>query len=145
MISITDIRYGWAVLNIGYCSFDVSYLTNLVGEIDWLLNLDEQNDEIECKKSYFEGEGQGDLTLVSYLTYGNIDDWCDKSDYIINIVWQRLYCGSPEGESYTILKFSYKKFKEEWLKLKENIKEDYIKNFVCPQTKEEYEEALAEY
>ena len=87
MISITDIRYGWAVLNIGYCSFDVSYLTNLVGEIDWLLNLDEQNDEIECKKSYFEGEGQGDLTLVSYLTYGNIDDLCDKSDYIINIVW----------------------------------------------------------
>ena len=145
MISITDIRYGWAVLNIGYCSFDVSYLTNLVGEIDWLLNLDEQNDEIECKKSYFEGEGQGDLTLVSYLTYGNIDDCCDKSDYIINIVWQRLYCGSPEEESYTILKFPYKKFKEEWLKLKDNIKEDYIKNFVCPQTKEEYEEALAEY
>ena len=145
MISVIDIRYGWAVLNIGYCSFDVSYLTNLVGEIDWLLNLDEQNDEIECKKSYFEGEGQGDLTLVSYLTYGNVDDQCNKSDYIINIVWQRLYCGSPEEESSTILKFPYKKFKEEWLKLKEDIKEDYIKNFVCPQTKEEYEEALAEY
>ena len=143
MISITDIRYGWAVLNIGYCSFDVSYLSNLVGEVDWLLDLNVDSDETDCRKSYFEGEGQGDLTLISYLTYGDIGE--NEYDFIINIVWQRLYCGSPEGESYTILKFPYKKIKEEWLKLKEDIKEDYIKNFVCPQTKEEYEEALAEY
>lgn len=145
MINITDIQYGWAVLNIGYCSFEVSYLTNLVGEIDWLLDLDEQRDEVECRKSYFEGEGQGDLTLVSYLTYGDVDDWCDKPDYIINIVWQRLYCNPLEEESHTILKFPYKKFKEAWLKLKEDIKEEYIKNFVCPQDEEEYKEALAEY
>lgn len=143
MISITDIKFGWAMLNIGYCSFCVSYLTNLVGEIDWLLDLDEQRDEVECRKSYFEGESQGDLTLISYLTFGDIGE--EKPDYILNIVWQRIYCGIPEGESHTVLKFPYKKFKKEWLEFKEFIKEEYIKNFVCPQDKEEYEEAVAEY
>lgn len=145
MINITDIEHGWATLHIGYCSFDVSYLTNLVGEIDWLLGLDKSNDEADCKKSYFEGEGQGDLTLISYLTYDNVSDEEKKYDYILNIVWQRLYCSKLGDNGFTILKFPFKEFKEEWLELKENIKENYIKNFVCPQDEEEYQEALAEY
>lgn len=143
MISVTDIKYGWAFLNIGYCSFEVSYLTNLVGEIDWLLDLDIYSDEVDCKKSYFEGEGKGDLTLISYLTFGDIGE--DKPGYILNIVWQRLYCGEQEGNCFTILRFPYDKFKKEWLEEKENIKENYIKNFVCPQDEDEYQEALAEY
>lgn len=143
MISITDIKYGWAILNIGYCNFCVSYLTNLVGEIDWLLDLDIYSDEIDCRKSYFEGEGQGDLTLIAYLTYGDIGE--KEYGYILNILWQRLYCDEQEENSFTLLKFPYQKFKEEWLKVKEEIKENYIKNFVCPQDEEEYQEALAEY
>lgn len=142
MISITDIKYGWAILNIGYCSFEVSYLTNLVGEIDWLLDLDMARDETECRKSYFEGEGQGDLTLISYLTFGDVGE--KEPDYILNLVWQRVYCEAEEN-SFTVMKFPFRKFKEEWLSLKEEMKEIYIRNFVCPQDDEEYQEALAEY
>ena len=140
MINISDIKHGWAKLSIGYCSFWPSYLSDVVAEIDCLLDLDE-DDYSECRKTYLEGEWAGDLVLVTYLTFESLGG--RKADYILNIVWKRLYAGNYEGE--TILKFPFKEFKAEWEELKAEIKEDYIKDFIMPQTEEEYEAALEEY
>lgn len=140
MINISNIRYGWAQLQIGYCSFWPSYLSDVVAEIDCLLDLDE-DDCSECRKIYLEGETAGDLILVSYVTFESLKG--EKSDFILNIVWKRIYAGNYDGE--TILKFPFKEFKTEWEELKAEIKEDYIKDFIMPQTEEEYEAALEEY
>lgn len=144
MINIDNIGSGWAELHIGSCSFDVSYLSNLVGEIDWLINLDENNSEADCKKSYLEGEGHGDLTLISYLTFDDIGEKEQCFDYVINIVWQRLY-GKQENGSFALLKFPYKEFVKEWNDLKLKMKDEYIRNFVCVQDEREYEEAESNY
>ena len=140
MINIYDIEHGWATLEIGYCSFIVSYLSNLKGEIDYLLDLSESEDISSCRKIVLEGESAGDLVLVSYLTYGKIND---KYEYILNIVWQRAYSGKEDF--ITNMKFSYKDFKKEWKILTDAIKFLYINNFVMPSDIEEYEEELRIY
>ena len=140
MINVYGIEHGWATLEIGYCSFIVSYLSNLKGEIDYLLDLSESEDISSCRKIVLEGESAGDLALVSYLTYGKIND---KYEYILNIVWQRIYSGNEDF--ITNMKFSYKDFKKEWKNLSDCMKTTYLYNFVCPQDDEEYEEALRIY
>lgn len=134
MINITDIKYGWATLHIGFCSFDCSYLTDIRASLDKLLvfkNADSVN------KIIVEGEGQGDLSLVAHLTFEDINDYLktseqlsddDRYDYVINIFWQRLY--SRESNSVCLLKFPYKKFVDEWLRVKKEIKESYEKDFM---------------
>ena len=143
MINIIDIQYGWATLNIGYCSFDVSYLSDSKEEIEYLLSLDVDMYEGESRKVYLEGESQGDLTLISYLTFGCINP--DEYGYILNIVWQRLFCDEIDGGGVTVMKFPFEKFKDEWSSLKKDMKDDYIKNFICPQSDEEYESELERY
>jgi len=120
MIAITDIKYGWATLYISYASFVVSYLSDLMGEIDRLLDLDDDG----CQKIYLEGESGGDLILVSYLTYEHIED---KTQSVINIVWQRVF--SREQYGHTLIKLPYEKLKAEWAKEKVAIKDEYEKNF----------------
>lgn len=140
MINIYEIEHGWATLEIGYCSFIVSYLSNLKGEIDYLLDLSESEDISSCRKIVLEGESTGDLVLVSYLTYGKIND---KYEYILNIVWQRIYSGKEDF--ITNMEFSYKDFKKEWEVLTDAIKFLYINNFVMPSDIEEYKEELRIY
>ena len=40
---------------------------------------------------------------------------------------------------------SFDKFKKEYAELMERIKDDYIRNFICVQNEEEYQEMLANY
>lgn len=137
MINITDIQYGWATLHLGYCSFDGSYLTDIRADLDELFNFKDNLNDCEVHKIIIEGEGQGDLSLVAHLTFDDVNKYLrerDKRgeentyDYVINILWQRLY--SPEEESFCLLKFPYKEFLEEWEALKENIKETYERDFL---------------
>ena len=51
-------------------------------------------------------------------------------DKILNIVWQRTNCESLEAESVAILKFPYEKFKKRWQMLKEDMRDEYIDNFI---------------
>lgn len=39
----------------------------------------------------------------------------------------------------------FDKFKKEYAELMERIKDDYIRNFICVQNEEEYQEMLANY
>ena len=39
----------------------------------------------------------------------------------------------------------FDKFKKEYAELMEKIKDDYIRNFICVQNEEEYQEMLADY
>ena len=73
MINIDNISAGWADLHLGYCTFSVSYLSYLKTELDMLFDLEERDDESAVNKIILEGEGQGDLTLVAYLTYGDLN------------------------------------------------------------------------
>lgn len=43
------------------------------------------------------------------------------------------------------IKCPYREFMDEYNNLTEKIKNNYIKNFLCPQDNEEYEEALINY
>lgn len=153
MINITDIEAGWATLTLGYCSFDVSYLSDLVAELDALFCCSEIEDkDMFVRKIILEGEGHGDLSLVAYLTFNDVNQYLptnkqyneeNKYDYIINIVWQKIFCG--DEDSITILKFPYRELLEQYKQLKEVIKEDYVTNFLCPQSEEEKQTMLRCY
>ena len=135
MINIDNICCGWARLTIGENKFMVSYLSYLKDDIDELLDFENINEDYNSHRITLEGESNGDLALVSYLTYGT-------NGYNINIVWHRLY--SKENEP-VIMTFPYLEFLEEWKRIKEDIRERYIKEFICVQTLEEYEEEDKNY
>lgn len=134
MIEISDIRAGWANLHIGNYMFCVSYLSDIVYELNRLFNIN----IFESKKVTLEGETNGDLTLVSYITFGNVNDLLPMSKqhdndygYILNIICQ-------DSHSTNIVKYPYTEFMEEYKQMKAIIKPNYIKNFLCPQDEEEY-------
>lgn len=148
VININNISAGWADLYIGYCVFSVSYLSYLKEELDILFDLEERNDESAVNKIILEGENQGDLTLVAYLTYGDLNKFeneykPENFGYILNIIWQPIY--GKDDEHHTIMQFPFDKFKKEYNELMESIKEDYIWHFRCAQNEEEYKEILANY
>lgn len=135
MINVCDIEHGWATISIGCCQFSVSYLSDFVYEIDDLLNLSDEN---SVKKIVLDGESQGNLSLVSHLTFENVNEYLnvhqqrkdDIYDYVINIVWQ-CNC-STHGSNCCILKFPYKEFIAEWKKIisDDKFKEIYDTNFL---------------
>lgn len=152
MIDVYNISFGWAVLQIGYCVFNASYLTDIKSELDYLFFDLKGTDECGVHKVILEGEGQGDLALISHLTFEDVNQYLPISkqrdtssnyDYVLNIIWQRLY--SSDANSFTIMKFPYKEFLEEYKELINDIKDDYISGFICPNNDEEYREAINIY
>lgn len=155
MINIFDIRAGWASLKIGECVFDVSYLSDLKSELDDLLKFDVNDYDVtnfKANRIILEGEGHGDLSLVAYLTFEDTNCYLpdeelrnkeDRYDYILNIVWQNIY--NSDNTPASLIKCPYKEFMDEYNSLTKKIKDDYIKNFLCPQDDELYEWALANY
>lgn len=147
MINIDNINYGWADLHLGHCVFSVSYLSCLKQELDYIFNLNTEASTSGANQTILEGESEGDLCLVTYLTFGNLGMFDIKKDgeygNILNIVWQRV--NSNEDSNITFLRFPYEDFMEEYRQLTEDIKENYIRNFVCVQDEEEYEEYSSIY
>ena len=155
MVDIYNIGAGWASLKIGECVFDISYLSDLKYELDTLLKFDIHDIntvDFRANKIILEGEGHGDLSLVTYLTFEDVNlylsgkgkrDNKNKYDYVLNIIWQPLY--NDDNKSAILMKFPYKEFMDEYNDLTKKIKDDYIKNFLCPQDDEEYEKALINY
>lgn len=134
MIGVSDIRAGWANLHIGNYTFCVSYLSDIVHELNRLFDIN----LFESKKIKLEGETSGDLTLVSYITFGNVNDLLPMSKqhdndygYILNIICQ-------DNNNTNIVRYPYTEFMEEYKQMKAIIKPNYIKNFLCPQDEEEY-------
>lgn len=153
VIDIYDMRAGWATLQIGDCIFDVSYLSDLKYELDKLIRLHEEVDKIgyEVNRCILEGEGRGDLSLVSYLTFGSMEDFFSeeyfnkrplKYDYIINIVWEEMY---SDDSKPIVLKFPFKEFVAEYKAMTEDICDRYIHNFLCITSKRGFKKAKAAY
>lgn len=134
MIDIKNIRAGWANLYIGNYVFCASYLSDVVHELNRLFSIN----IFESRKVVLEGEDKGDLTLVSYITFGNVNNLLpmskqrdDDYGYILNIICQ-------DNHNISIIKYPYTEFMEEYKQMKAIIKPNYIKNFLCPQDEEEY-------
>lgn len=143
MINLTDISSGWATLRLGYCSFDISYLSDIKYEMDYLLDILDSEDN-DVKKIILEGEGQGDLSLIAHLTFEDLNNYSKTSEkkdenygYVLNIIWQRIL--GDYNNSITLLKFPFDEFKDEYERLMLSIKDDYIKNFLCLSDEEELE------
>jgi hypothetical protein len=148
MIDISNISVGWATVHIGHCSFNASYLTDIKSDFDYLFNLD--NSDYSVRKIVLEGEGHGDLNLIAYLTFENLNEYLTidetkNENYgdVINIIWQPIF--SVNSNSISLLKFPYDKFKAQYQAMTNAIKDNYIKNFICPIDDDEYKEAVENY
>lgn len=150
IININDIDAGWAALHIGNCEFYVSYLSDLKAELDDLL-IELEKDPDSSRRIILEGEGHGDLSLVAYLTFDDVNYYLstanqrnesNRYDYVLNIIWQDIY---SSNDSISIIKYPYDEFMEEYRRLTSEIKEEYITHFLCPQSKEEYLQAKKSY
>ena len=143
MIDIYNILYGWLTLKIGDCEFTASYINDVKKDLDYLFNF---RDKESIKKRVLDGESTGDLLLVTYLTYENIntDSSTDEETYgyLINIVWHELY---NSGKEIKVLSFPYYAFRKEYLNLCKEIKDRYIKFFLMPTDKNEEKEMYNEY
>lgn len=146
MIHIDNINAGWASLNIGNFSFYVSYLSELITELDRLFYLLEDD---EVNRVILEGESEGDLSLVAYLTFEEVNHYLsissqrskdDSHGYIINIVWQNLF--STNMNEFAILRFPYKEFLNDYLKMRndEEFKQLYLEEFLMPVDEQERQE-----
>lgn len=151
MIDIYGIEAGWACLQIGSCMFNVSYLSGLKKELDDLFSFEGDNIDLIVNKIILEGEGHGDLSLVAHLTFEDVNQYLpnsksreenDKHDYVLNIMWQNIF---SDNKCFSLIKYPYKEFMQEYQKLTNSIKDEYVRNFICPQDSEEYNEALSNY
>ena len=113
MIDINNIRSGWLELQIGNRVFTVSYLTDVAKTLEKIFagNLK----SYFAKVLYFDGEGS-----ELYLT-------CRKEYDDIIILWEEY----TREDAITLdrFEFNYEEFHKEWLKLWNEIKDDYDKNF----------------
>ena len=146
MIHIDNINAGWASLNIGNFSFYFSYLSELVTELDRLFYLLEDD---EVNRVILEGESEGDLSFVAYLTFDEVNHYLststqrndgDEYDYVINIVWQNLF--SSNMNEFAILRFPYKEFLNSYLEMRndEEFKQLYLEEFLMPVDEQERQE-----
>lgn len=151
IIDIYNIKAGWAVLQIGDCTFNVSYLCDLKSELDELFCFHQDKFDIQVNKIILDGESQGNLSLIAHLTFEDVNQYLstnqyhkenDKYDYVLNIVWQNIF-GRSKG--FALIKYPYKEFMCEYYELTKRIKNEYIVNFTCPYDDEEYKNALDNY
>lgn len=146
MIHIDNINAGWASLNIGNFSFYVSYLSELIEDLDELLYLPHED---SVNRVILEGESFGKLSLVAYLTFDEVNHYLsvsdqrndgDEYDYVINIIWQNLF--STSMNEFAILRFPYKEFLNDYLKMRndEEFKQLYLEEFLMPVDEQERQE-----
>lgn len=111
MIDIVNIKHGWLTLEITHNKFTISYLTDVLHELDYLIDYCGEN----CPNTILlDGEGK-DLHLTAWLT------WDSK----IIIVWEEY----SDSDLLHIIKFDHKEFKKQYEELKERIIDDYNENF----------------
>lgn len=91
---------------------------------------------------FFETK-EGKVYTPDSLPDAELRDEDSRYDYILNIIWQNVY--NSDNTPASLTKCPYKEFMDEYNNLIKKIKDDYIKNFLCPQDDEEYEEALINY
>ena len=116
MITFSRPRAGWMTLQIGSQFFDISYLSDLWSELDYLLNL---KDDMHVNKIRLEGESAGDLYLTATLKQG---------EETLTILWEEAY----SDDAPVVMQYKFDEFKKEYEQAKEDIgMEYYIKHFIC--------------
>lgn len=110
-IKIDNIRFGWLTFGINNHSFNVSYISAFKEEMDYLLDL--PNDDITVKRIYLDGEG-----TMLYLTAWRVYD-------DLFIVWEEW----TDKVVTDVMMFKYKEFVKEYYKVFDAIQEEYKKHF----------------
>lgn len=99
--------------------FCVSYLCDFMDDIDYLLGCNDKdykydNYEIENRSIYLDGEGT--LLILSIIKHEYDDE--------LTLVW-RLNDETPR-----VMNFNYENLKSEWIKTRNEIKDDYKIHFL---------------
>lgn len=113
-ISLSQIRAGWAMLGIGDSMYLISYLSDLKGELDYVLNLAEQ---LNNKAVLLEMESDGTLCVQTLLDYD-----------VLYITIFSIYDDKLRPVTY---RYKYKEFLIHYIKLMEDNKQLYINEFMC--------------
>lgn len=111
MIDITNIKAGWLDLHIDKRIFHVSYLTDVVSELNGFCNLPPSG----AKVFFFDGEGI-ELYLLARKEYEDIILIWEEHDRKGNVILDRFEC-------------NYDQFWNEWKELWDKIKDNYLDNF----------------
>lgn len=115
LITLSKPIYGWIDLSIGENEFIVSYLSDILAELDYLFNL---KDDMHTNRILLEGEGQGDIYLTAYTR---------NSGSEIVIIWQHAYT----EEKPIAMQFPYWEFMEAYSEQKSKItEEEYESGFM---------------
>lgn len=112
-IKFENIYAGWMDFSINNHTFCVSYLTHFDEEMEYLLDL--PNDDKKVKRIYIDGEGV-DLYLTAWRVY---DD--------LFIVWEEW---RDDVKTY-IMRFKYDEFMEVYNKAFNAVKDVYQTHFEC--------------
>lgn len=132
MINIDNIHCGWLRLNIGGLTFNCSYLTDVLEDLNKLFNCDKDSDE-QPRKICLDGEGK-DLYLTAWKSYNNFI-----------IVWEEEFDADIELLVHCFI-FDCRQFHRQWSKLKEEIVKTYKREFLMDcEEGEEGEEFLIDY
>jgi len=113
IIKIENINSGWLTFSINNRSFVVSYLSNFKKEMEYLLDL--PDDDMTVKRICLDGEGPM-LYLTAWRVYNDLfivwEEWTDKVET-------------------DIMRFGYEDFVKEYQSAFGKVKEAYKKDFEC--------------
>ena len=115
MINIENISNGWLDLTIGNKKYTLSYLHDVLFELEEILTIIDF--DYAAKRLTFDCEGT-ELSLTSFVS--------DYDECTLYIIWEE----HKEDISVSLLKFPYYDFKKEFYDLKEKIMDNYNKNFL---------------
>ncbi len=119
-ISLSHIKAGWAVLGIGDSMYTISYLSDLKAELDYVLDLNNENNN---KAVLLDMESVGTLCIQTLLDYD-----------IIYITLFEMYGDRLRPVTY---RYVYKEFLTYYIKVMEDNKNLYIDDFICPDDYDE--------
>lgn len=125
MIEVKNISCGWLSFYLkdefSEINFVVSYLTDFMDEIDYLLDFSFDDSDVDSKATLLDGEGT-DLYLCSYkYVYDN--------EFFIMV--------RRDKTPPVVMAFNYDRFKNEWENIKNDIMESYEKDFLMNNDEDE--------
>ena len=117
MIKISEIKFGWLTLEINDFSFIVSYLSDVIEDMNYLLGLSDEytyRNGTESRSIFLDGEGT--ILKLSIMKY-------EFEDEALFTWWQ-------DDKSPNIFIINFKDFVNEWQKCIKEIEVDYYNEFV---------------
>ena len=115
-MSISNIKAGWLIFGLGDSMFAISYLSDFKAEMDYVLDLDKENNN---KAVILDMESDGSLCVQTLLDYDTL---------FITIF--PMYDDRIRPFTY---RYIYNKFLFDYVTLIEGIKNTYINDFIMDE------------